>query len=149
MGVHGASKGGKVAGAWGEQEGERADGRKAGRVTGDGDSEGITGAVEPVSECLRVSEGGSRLPSLGVVVEPADAVAGATARAEALSGDRVDSVVRGGASREGPRIISRVSRRESRGGSDGANAAANRETDMDVKVRARGCTADGEARENE
>ena len=105
--------------------------------------------MEPVSECLCVSEGSGRLPSLGVVVEPADAVAGTTARAEALSGDRVDSVVRGGASREGPRIISRVSRRESRGGSDGANAAANRETDMDVKVRARGCTADGEARENE
>ena len=148
MGVHSTSKGGKVAGARGEQEGERADGSKAGRVTGDRDSEGVTGAVEPVGECLCVSEGSSRLPSFGVVVEPADAVAGTTARAEALSSDRVYSVARGGASWEGPRIISRVSRRESRGGSDGANPAANRETDMDVRVRPRGCTADGEAREN-
>ena len=69
MGVHGASKGGKVAGAWGEQEGERADGRKAGRVTGDGDGEGVTGAVEPVGECLCVSESSSRLPNLSVVAE--------------------------------------------------------------------------------
>ena len=107
------------------RRGSERTGSKAGRVTGDGDSEGVTGAVEPVSECLCVSEGSSRLPSLSVVVEPADAVAGTTARAEALSGDRVDSVVRGGASREGPCIISRVSRRESRGGSDGANAAVS------------------------
>ena len=61
----------------------------------------------------------------------------------------MDSVVRGGARREGPRIISRVSRQKSRGGIGGANATANRKTDVDVRVRARGCTADGEARENE
>ena len=132
MAVHGAPEGIEVVEAGAGNVGESKEGVETVRVTTGCNCEVALGTVEPSVEGSRAFKVGGRFPStLARVVEPPYTELEAMSSMHAFRDNHVNSILRGGTSWGGPRVIGRVGGGKAMGAC-GAYATAQGQSDMHI-----------------